>query len=473
MFPHRVPPRGPSGFHPGPCRQQPSPMEPRHYQHSQQRYDVPAYEILPTNERTQSPLPHLPPVHMNDYRKRKNDDDRSSGLKRFRADDSSYSSMRYPPNQHPLPLYSPDRALAGSSRSPDAVFDHPQPDPRCRVPVISDSSVDLWVYAENDKVSLQIMELFEACQQQPSDLQSKELCRSLLQKDIQRVLKGGNLYMTGSSMSGLASRSSDADLCFVFHKITNPITVLSSIRKMMKSLKYIQQTLLIRAKVPILRFREKGSSVLFDLNVNNTVGIRNTFLLRSYAYADPRVRPLVLVIKKWARHHHINDASQGTLSSYTLVLMVLHYLQTLRIPVLPSLQKEYPECFDPSLEIDMVPEGAQNVPPYNTQNDSSLATLLLGFFRYYSAQFSWKKKVISVCDATAVQKKNGGKWKNAFISVEEPFEKNNTARAVREQAKFDAITSTFVESFQLLRSGEDLNCILPVNEIIAKESSRK
>lgn len=43
---------------------------------------------------------------------------------------------------------------------------------------------------------------------------------------------------------------------------------------------------------------------------------------------ENRVRPLVLVIKKWASHHDINDASRGTLSSYSLVLMVLHYLQS-------------------------------------------------------------------------------------------------------------------------------------------------
>lgn len=37
---------------------------------------------------------------------------------------------------------------------------------------------------------------------------------------------------------------------------------------------------------------------------------------------------MILVVKKWARYHRINDASKGTLSSYTLVLMVLHYLQS-------------------------------------------------------------------------------------------------------------------------------------------------
>lgn len=37
---------------------------------------------------------------------------------------------------------------------------------------------------------------------------------------------------------------------------------------------------------------------------------------------------MILVVKKWAQHNQINDASKGTLSSYTLVLMVLHYLQS-------------------------------------------------------------------------------------------------------------------------------------------------
>lgn len=43
---------------------------------------------------------------------------------------------------------------------------------------------------------------------------------------------------------------------------------------------------------------------------------------------EKRVRPIVLLIKKWAGYYGINNASRGTLSSYTLVLMVLHYLQS-------------------------------------------------------------------------------------------------------------------------------------------------
>lgn len=42
---------------------------------------------------------------------------------------------------------------------------------------------------------------------------------------------------------------------------------------------------------------------------------------------DWRVRPLVLVVKLWAQCQNINNAKNMTISSYSLVLMVIHFLQ--------------------------------------------------------------------------------------------------------------------------------------------------
>ena len=47
----------------------------------------------------------------------------------------------------------------------------------------------------------------------------------------------------------------------------------------------------------------------------------------SISKVDPRLAPLVLFVKHWAKVQDINDASRGTISSYSLVLMVIHYLQ--------------------------------------------------------------------------------------------------------------------------------------------------
>ena len=54
----------------------------------------------------------------------------------------------------------------------------------------------------------------------------------------------------------------------------------------------------------------------------------------------------MITIKSWAKAAGINDAKEQTLSSYTLTLMVLHFLQAgTRPPVLPSLQAVYPSMF--------------------------------------------------------------------------------------------------------------------------------
>ncbi|KAM5264461.1 poly(A) RNA polymerase GLD2 isoform 12-T12 [Ctenodactylus gundi] len=216
---------------------------------------------------------------------------------------------------------------------------------------------------------------------------------------------------------------------------------------------------------PLFRGR---NCVEFDLNVNNIVGIRNTFLLRTYAYLENRVRPLVLVIKKWASHHAINDASRGTLSSYSLVLMALHYLQTLPEPILPSLQKIYPESFSPAVQLHLVHQTPCNVHPYLSKNESSLGDLLLGFLKYYATEFDWDSQMISVREAKAIPRPDGMEWRNKYICVEEPFDGTNTARAVHEKQKFDMIKDQFLKSWQRLKNKRDLNSILPLRTAILK-----
>ncbi|NXF54111.1 GLD2 polymerase, partial [Oceanites oceanicus] len=346
--------------------------------------------------------------------------------------------------------------------------------------------VDSRLTVTEDKLSQQVLDLFHACRQQTCDLNRKELCRTELQREIQLIFPQSRLFLVGSSLNGFATRSSDGDLCLVvkeepiptfffnFNTVfqvnqkTEARRILSLVQKLFstKLCNYIERPQLIRAKVPIVKFRDKVRQ--FDLNVNNVVGIRNTFLLRTYAYIENRVRPLVLVVKKWASFHDINDASRGTLSSYSLVLMVVHYLQTLPEPILPSLQKMYPESFDPTMELHLVHQAPCTIPPYLSKNGSSLGDLLIGFFKYYATEFDWSHQMISVREARAIPRPDGIEWRNKFICVEEPFDGTNTARAVHEKQKFDIIKDDFLKSWQVLQDKKDLNCILPLRTIIPK-----
>ncbi|XP_056397571.1 poly(A) RNA polymerase GLD2 [Hyla sarda] len=353
------------------------------------------------------------------------------------------------------------------------------PDVNGRVPSVGDN----WLYDEvettwpvaNDKLSQQILDLFRACQQQVSDLKKKDICRAELQREIQQIFPQSRLYLVGSSLNGFGTRSSDADLCLVIkdepvNQKTEARHILSLLQKHFYTrLGYIERPQLIRAKVPIVKFRDKVSGVEFDLNVNNVVGIRNTFLLRTYAHTENRVRPLVLVVKRWAGHHGINDASRGTLSSYSLVLMVLHYLQMLPEPILPSLQKNYPECFNPAMQLHLVHHAPRNIPKYVSKNGSSLGDLLVGFLKYYAIEFDWKNKMISVREGKALQRTDGIEWRNKYICVEEPFDRTNTARAVHEKHKFDMIQEEFLKAWVRLRDNKDLNSVLPLQRVVGKQ----
>ena len=57
-----------------------------------------------------------------------------------------------------------------------------------------------------------------------------------------------------------------------------------------------------------------------------------------YADLDPRVRPLVFAVKRWASRRCIKEPKNGGLSSYSFVLLMIHYLQVASPPVLPCLQ---------------------------------------------------------------------------------------------------------------------------------------
>ncbi|PNJ60634.1 PAPD4 isoform 4 [Pongo abelii] len=287
-----------------------------------------------------------------------------------------------------------------------------------------------------DKLSQQILELFETCQQQISDLKKKELCRTQLQKEIQLLFPQSRLFLVGSSLNGFGTRSSDGDLCLVvkeepcFFQVnqkTEARHILTLVHKHFctRLSGYIERPQLIRAKVPIVKFRDKVSCVEFDLNVNNIVGIRNTFLLRTYAYPLPE-------------------------------------------PILPSLQKIYPESFSPAIQLHLVHQAPCNVPPYLSKNESNLGDLLLGFLKYYATEFDWNSQMISVREAKAIPRPDGIEWRNKYICVEEPFDGTNTARAVHEKQKFDMIKDQFLKSWHRLKNKRDLNSILPVRAAVLK-----
>ena len=49
-----------------------------------------------------------------------------------------------------------------------------------------------------------------------------------------------------------------------------------------------------------------------DMNINNTLALQNTKMVKTYCAIDPRVRPLAMAIKHWTRQRVLNDAGKSS-----------------------------------------------------------------------------------------------------------------------------------------------------------------
>ncbi|KAH8709542.1 Terminal uridylyltransferase cid1 [Beauveria bassiana] len=163
-----------------------------------------------------------------------------------------------------------------------------------------------------------------------------------------------------------------------------------------------------------LEFPEMGAGVQCDINFSAHLALENTLLLRCYAFTDPRVRPMVLFIKHWAKLRGINSGYRGTLSSYGYVLMVLHYLVNVASPfVCPNLQQlgrsgdpQMCKGYNVSFWRDEVAIQQLAASLQMNQNTQSIGYLLRGFFEYFAHNgnlstanrrgFDWGRDVLSL-----------------------------------------------------------------------------
>jgi len=94
-----------------------------------------------------------------------------------------------------------------------------------------------------------------------------------------------------------------------------------------------------------------------------------------------------LTTKLWAQFHNINNAKDMTISSYSLVLMVIHFLQAgVHPPVLPCLHQVYPDKF-PLLKANDFAYVDMNeiITPFQSKNTQTVGELFLKFLEYYSS----------------------------------------------------------------------------------------
>lgn len=82
-----------------------------------------------------------------------------------------------------------------------------------------------------------------------------------------------------------------------------------------------------------------------------TSGTFKAAFVRSMLTLHPVLRPMIRLVKAWARNSGLNDPTQGGLNSYCLTLLAIAHLQQLANPLLPPVWQLYKEGppVDPAL----------------------------------------------------------------------------------------------------------------------------
>ncbi|CAF0905206.1 unnamed protein product [Rotaria sordida] len=297
-----------------------------------------------------------------------------------------------------------------------------------------------------------------------------KLCEDIFSMFVGIVPNLG-VYLVGSSANGFATEDTDADICIVVSSYPidqkrEAVKFLEIMRRALRKKIFAGACDLIRARVPILRFTDYATRLRCDVNINNITGIRNTDLLRFYAETDQRVAPLVLTLKAWAKFHNINDASQKTLSSYSLTLMCLFYLQAIaQPPVVPVWQTLLSDRFDVNIPVAHLKRNDQPKLIWRSDNHQTLGELFTGFLRFFAKDFRYEKHAISVRMGCLIDKddfldNDTTNYGHALLAIEEPFDLTNTARSVYDDDEFERIVRVFRRSYYTIDKTKSFSSIL-------------
>ncbi|CAE8607014.1 unnamed protein product, partial [Polarella glacialis] len=152
----------------------------------------------------------------------------------------------------------------------------------------------------------------------------------------------------GSIVSGFCCKSSDLDVTFLRkdadlnadHMQQDAVIALRKrvLPLLLAHPQFEVEKEVWSARVPILKLRFMGE-VEVDLSCHNLEGLLNTQLLKAYADLHPKVKQMVMAAKLWAKTKEVCGACAGNLSSYSLTLMVIYFLQVdsdLQLPCFPT-----------------------------------------------------------------------------------------------------------------------------------------
>lgn len=275
----------------------------------------------------------------------------------------------------------------------------------------------------------------------------------------------------GSTVMGISTPQSDMDVSVVAPLCSweDRGKVLKRIDRTMSSIcRGTRKDVVLRSKarIPVLQYTD----VIHKLHCDVTVSAGGSAfkseaigLLLSY---DERAAALAKLVKLWAKAEGINDPSNGTFNSFSLVLLVIVYLQCQQPSVLPPLKEVLFSPNIPSLGTareKRTTERCGNETTWSTllqnirthrkawksqngieRNQKLVSELLQEFFIFYNHSLSHYQPHMRACAYDGNIENTSLARNGPQVDVVDPFDEDeNCARTIRRGACYRRIQKSF------------------------------
>ena len=292
---------------------------------------------------------------------------------------------------------------------------------------------------------------------------------------IHSILKKYNLESKtkvqayGSLMNNFLIEDGDIDICIVPQSISifefSPY--LDELEKELKNkICSIELNYNSNGRYHLLKTKENISKVNVDITVHTLLPIYNTELIRLYSLIDQRFHILGIYIKHFVKKYNMNGAGEKFLSSYALLIMIIHFLQNKK--VLPILQKinekkiEYVYVHNNENIISNIyfENDVNKIQEYMKNNNyecnENVGELLVEFFEFYCYEYD-HSYLISI----NTNEKNKSSSEHIAFPIEDPFDKeHNPGKTMKlNTPQYDALLNCMKMKINEILSGDFLKYI--------------
>ncbi|XP_064546935.1 non-canonical poly(A) RNA polymerase protein Trf4-1-like [Drosophila montana] len=168
----------------------------------------------------------------------------------------------------------------------------------------------------------------------------------------------------GSFRTGLFLPNSDIDLVVLGRWEKLPLRSLELELLRRDIVKAGTMRVVDTAVVPIIKFTDSKTQIKLDVSFNMSDGIQSAEMIKQFSRDYPGLGKLVLVLKQFMLQRKLSEAFSGGISSYSLILMCISFLQL--------------------------------HPRDNFHAQANLGVLLLEFFELYGIRFNYAQIGISI-----------------------------------------------------------------------------